>query len=418
MLELEQLIQMRREFHQIAETGWLEFETTIRIIDYLKSYGYDIQYGKSIHGERMGLPTEREMEDHRKTISSKPDYDINEILQGYTGVVASFDTGKEGPTMAMRFDIDANGIEESSDSSHIPQSENFKSKSPLAMHACGHDGHITIGLSVAQWIVQNKDDLKGKFILVFQPAEEGVRGAKSMVEAGVLNGADYFLSGHIGLGSEKGILALGTIGFLATTKIDITFEGEPAHAGVNPELGKNALLAAANCAINLHTLPQFGLGMSRLNVGFLQAGTSRNIVPNKAMMQIETRGENEEINELLKVKVHNVIEGAAKTFDVKYSYVLAGGAPAYNSYNKEFVGKLEEHLREEGFNTAVGRSLGGSEDATYMMNEVESNGGEAMYFLFGTDLAAPHHNNKFDFEEDVLMTAYKAFTSSLELLMK
>ena len=418
MLKLEDLVKMRREFHQIAETGWLEFQTTIKIIDYLKSYGYSVKYGKSIHGERIGLPTAEEMEEQRKTIKVKPDYDISEILEGYTGVVATFDTGKEGPSIAMRFDIDANGIEETNEESHIPQKENFRSKSPKAMHACGHDGHITIGLSVAQWIIENKDKLKGKFILVFQPAEEGVRGAKSMVEAGVLNGADYFLSGHIGLGAEKGILALGTIGFLATTKMDITFEGEPAHAGVSPELGKNALLAAANCAINLHTLPQFGLGMSRLNVGFLQAGSSRNIVPNKAMMQIETRGENEEINELLKEKVINVIQGSAKTFDVKYNYVLAGGAPAYDSYNKQFVEKLDHHLQNEGFKTAVGRSLGGSEDATYMMNEVESNGGEAMYFLFGTDLAAPHHNNKFDFDEDVLMIAYKAFTSCIELLME
>lgn len=418
MLKLEDLIQLRREFHQIAETGWLEFKTTIKIINYLKSYGYSVEYGKGIHGERMGLPTDKEMEEQRNTVKVKPEYDISEILEGYTGVVGTFDTGKEGPIIAMRFDIDANGIEETYDSSHIPTAENFRSKSTKAMHACGHDGHITIGLSVAQWIMEKKDDLKGKFILLFQPAEEGVRGAKSMVEAGVLEGIEYFLSGHIGLGSEPGILALGTIGFLATTKIDIFFEGEPAHAGANPELGKNALLAAANCAINLHTLPQIGLGMSRLNVGFLQAGTSRNIVPNKAKMQIETRGENEKINELLKIKVANVIEGAAKTFDVKYNYVLAGGAPAYNSYNEEFVKKLEHHLKEEGFNTVVGRSLGGSEDASYMMNEVESNGGEAMYFLFGTNLAAPHHNNKFDFDEEVLMTAYKAFTSSIEMLMK
>lgn len=417
MLKLEELIQLRREFHQIAETGWLEFQTTIKIIDYLKSYGYNVEYGKSIHGERMGLPTDKEFEEQISTIKEKPNYDINEILEGYTGAVATFDTGNEGPTMAMRFDIDANGIEETNEDSHIPYKENFRSKRSNAMHACGHDGHITIGLSVAQWIMQNKDGLKGKFILIFQPAEEGVRGAKSMVETGVLNEVDYFLSGHIGLGAEKGILALGTIGFLATTKIDISFEGEPAHAGVSPELGKNALLAAANCAINLHTLPQFGLGMSRLNVGFLQSGTSRNIVPNKAIMQIETRGENEEINELLKVKVANVIEGAAKTFDVKYKSVLAGGAPAYNSYDKEFVEKLDTHLKNEGFNTAIGRSLGGSEDASYMMNEVESNGGKAMYFLFGTDLAAPHHNNKFDFDEEILMTAYKAFTSSIELLM-
>ena len=76
--------------------------------------------------------------------------------------------------------------------------------------------------------------------------------------------------------------------------MDIYFEGVPSHAGAAPELGKNALLAAASCALNLHTLTQFASGMSRLNVGILNAGSSRNIVPGKAMMQIETRGENED----------------------------------------------------------------------------------------------------------------------------
>ncbi len=412
------LSRLRREFHKMPEIGWLEFETTVKIIDYLKKLGYEITYGKSIHSERMGLPTKEEMMKHRDELDLMRDYDISEILEGYTGVVAILDTNKPGDTIAMRFDIDANGIEESDDEEHLPKKKGFRSKNNKAMHACGHDGHISIGLGIAEYLMINKERLNGKFILIFQPAEEGVRGAKSMVDAGILSGVKYLLSGHIGLGVEKGILAIGTVGFLATSKINVYFEGVPSHAGVSPELGKNALLAAASCALNLHTLTQFGAGMSRLNVGVLEAGTSRNIVPHKAMMQIETRGENEEVNEGLKAKVDKVIEGSATAFDVKYRSTLTGGAPSYFNRNKKFIHRISNELQKEGFEIDLERSLGGSEDITYMMNKVEENGGDSIYFIFGTNLSAAHHNNRFDYDEDVLIMAYKAFIRTIEILSK
>lgn len=410
---------LRREFHKIAEPGWLEIQTTIKIINYLKSYGYEIKYGKSIHSDnRMGLPSEKIRKEYIDSLDLDVDYDITEILEGYTGVVATLDTGRKGPTIGMRFDIDANDIEESDAEEHIPSKEGFKSENNFAMHACGHDGHISIGLSVAKWIMREKDNLKGKFVIIFQPAEEGVRGAKGMVEKGVVDELDYFLAGHIGLGVESGVLGLGTVGFLSTSKMDIHFKGVSSHAGAAPELGKNALLAAASCSLNLHTLTQFASGMTRLNVGVLNAGSSRNIVPSNATMQIEIRGENEEITDQLNEKVEKVIEGSAKTFDVEYEIIKQGGAPAYNKYDKEFVGMIAAHLEEKGFNIDIARSLGGSEDVTYMMNRVEEKGGKSIHFGFGTELAGAHHNNKFDFEEEALEMAFDALTNTVKLLIQ
>lgn len=410
---------IRREFHKIAEPGWLEVQTTIKIIDYLKSYGYDIEYGKSIHSDdRMGLPSEKIRKNYIDSLDLDVEYNIAEILEGYTGVVATLDTGKKGPTIGMRFDIDANDIEESHDEEHIPNKENFRSENNFAMHACGHDGHISIGLSIAKWLMEEKENLKGKFVIIFQPAEEGVRGAKGMVEKGVVDEVDYFLAGHIGLGVESGVLGLGTIGFLSTAKMDVHFEGVSSHAGAAPELGKNALLAAASCSLNLHTLTQFAAGMSRLNVGILNAGSGRNIVPSNATMQVETRGETQEINDSLNEKAKKVIEGSAKAFDVKYEIVEAGSAPAYNKYDKEFVEKIAENLKEKGFNIDIARSLGGSEDVTYMMNRVEEKGGKSVHFGFGTNLAGPHHNNKFDFEEETLEMAFDALKNTIELLLE
>lgn len=413
---IKRFADLRREFHKCAEIGWLEFETTVKIIKYLKSFGYDVMYGKRIHSQRMGLPDEKIMREHRDKLSLKADFDISEILQGYTGAVAMIDTHKDGPTIAMRFDIDANGIEETKDENHIPNKENFASLNKNMMHACGHDGHIAIGIALAQKLMEEKENLRGRFILIFQPAEEGARGAKSIVGTGVLNRVDYLLSGHIGFRAEENEIVCGTIGFLATSKLDIYFQGRPAHAGASPELGKNALLAAASCTLNLHTLTQFGSGMSRLNVGVLKAGDARNIVPYKAEMQIETRGENEKINELLLAKVQNVIEGSSKAFDVKYKVVHVGGAPSYKEYNKKFVEKLTKNLNIEGYKLTIGKSFGGSEDVTYMMNEVEKNGGKSVYFMFGTKLAAPHHNNKFDFDENILKLSYDVYMQSIDAI--
>lgn len=413
----QKLIDLRREFHKCAETGWLEFETTVKIIKYLKSFGYEVKYGKEIHGKRMGLPDDDTIKKHREAISTDADFDISEILDGYTGAVGILDTHRNGPVIALRFDIDANGIEESNDKAHRPTMEGFASKNINAMHACGHDGHIALGIAVAEQLAKEKDHLSGKYILIFQPAEEGVRGAKSIVESGILTNVDYLISGHIGLGVEENEVVCGTLGFLATSKLDIYFEGKPAHAGANPEIGKNALLAACSCALNLHTLTQFGSGMSRLNVGVLKAGTARNIVPHKAFMEIETRGENEDVNGLLLQKVHHVIEGSAKSFDVMYNIVEAGGAPAYNNFDEYFIDTLAEVLKKKGIKVTTGKSLGASEDITYMMNEVERNGGKSVYLMFGTKLAAPHHNNRFDFDESVLNLAYKSYLEIIRSLL-
>lgn len=308
-------VELRRDFHSYPEVGWLEFRTTIKIIDFLKELGYELDYGKKIHSpSRMGLPSKEEAQQHLQGLALKANYDIEEILESYTGAVARLDTGRPGPKIGLRFDIDALRIEESQDQDHLPVKEGFVSKNTSSMHACGHDGHAAIGLDLARWLMDNKDQLSGSFVLIFQPAEEGVRGAKSMVEAGVLDGLDYLLGGHIGNSGDKDILGVGTRGFLATSKLDVSFTGIPSHAGASPEKGKNALIAAASATMALHSLTQFSTGMGRLNVGVLKAGSSRNIVASQALMQIETRGESQEINDQILARTYQVIEGTAQVF--------------------------------------------------------------------------------------------------------
>ncbi len=141
--------------------------------------------------------------------------------------------------------MDALDLSEALDDSHRPFRDGFASCNPGMMHACGHDGHTTIGLGLAQVLKQYEAQLNGTIKLIFQPAEEGTRGARAMVAAGALDGVDYFTAIHIGTGVPEGTVICGSDNFMATTKFDVRFTGVAAHAGGKPEEGRNALLAAA-----------------------------------------------------------------------------------------------------------------------------------------------------------------------------
>ena len=406
------LIETRRFYHKIAEPGWLEFKTTINIIKTLKKIGVsEILYGKKIHSPKymQALPAKEKLKAYASTIETERDFDISEILEGFTGAVAIIDTKKSGPSVGFRFDIDALNIRESEEASHRPKKEKFISENNFAMHACGHDGHISIGLFLAEFLEKNKDRLKGKYTIIFQPAEEGLRGAKSMVETGIVDDIDYFFASHIGMGVENGKICVGTSGFLASTKVDVSFKGVSSHAGALPEAGKNANLAAASALLNLHTLPQFSTGMARINVGVIRGGSIRNAISDKAILKMETRGENEKINQSLLERSRQVIEGAAKQYDLSYQIKIVGSAPALIKTEEDFYKKINEILQAKGYKTYLNGKFKASEDVIHFINRVESRGGHAIHFIFGTKLAASHHSNNFDFDETCLETGLGVF---------
>ena len=299
-----ELIARRRDLHTHPETGWTEFRTASLIINELKALGYEVHFGAEVVAEKsmMGRPSVKELEAYMKraiTEGADPVL-VEKMAGGKTGVVGILDTGRPGKTVAFRFDMDCNDVEEEKGEGHRPAAEGFCSTHAKAMHACGHDGHVTIGLAVAKLLKENMDALNGRIKLIFQPAEEGVRGALAMVDAGVVDDVDFLFGGHIGFKcTQADTLVTMTDGFLATTKMDAEFHGVSAHAGAAPEEGKNALLAAAQAAISLSTISRHSQGSSRINVGVLNAGTGRNVVPDIASMKIETRGGNTVINEFM-----------------------------------------------------------------------------------------------------------------------
>ncbi|GHH99872.1 amidohydrolase [Neobacillus kokaensis] len=414
----QSLIEWRRDFHTYAESGWVEFRTASIVASKLSSWGYDVSVGREVVDEqsRMGVPDEAALEQHKQRALSQGGHQewIDQMAGGFTGVVGVLNTGRPGPTIGLRFDMDALDIQESSDGSHRPLQEGFFSLNENMMHACGHDAHTAIGLGAASVLSNMKDQLNGCYKLIFQPSEEGVRGAKSMVNAGVVDDVDIFIAMHIGLGAELGEFICSDLGFLATTKFDVTFTGKAAHAGANPEEGNNALLAAATATLNMHAISSHSQGSSRINVGVFQAGSGRNIIPNKAFLKVETRGETTEVNEYMCKRAFTIIQSASDMYDVTSSIKLTGEAKTVKP-STELLSFLRNQARSvTEIHTIKGVfQSGGSEDATYMMSRVQEKGGQAAYVVFGTPLAAGHHNEKFDIDEKVMPIAVKTLINCI-----
>lgn len=408
---IPQLKSWRRDFHQFAESGWLEFRTATLVAEVLHNLGYSLQLGREvIHADaRMGLPSAgvlQQQEARALEQGALPQW-LSHFSGGFCGIVATLDTGRPGPVMGFRVDMDALDLNESQAADHLPQREGFASCNPGMMHACGHDGHTTIGLGVATVLMAMKDQLSGTIKLIFQPAEEGVRGAKAMVEAGVVDDVDLFTAIHLGTGVPAGELVCGSDNFLATTKLDVNFSGVGAHAGGRPEDGRNALLAAAQATLALHSLTQHSGGVARVNVGVLQAGTGRNVVADCALMKVETRGVSNQVNDDVYQQALRVIAGAATMYGVEYAVTLTGEARSCTP-TQPWVDFIHQQAEALGlFHSVVDhkQQAAGSEDATCMMERVKQRGGQASYAIFGCELAAGHHNAKFDFDEQIMVTA-------------
>ncbi|WP_345827407.1 amidohydrolase [Pantoea sp. BRR-3P] len=412
-----QMQAWRRDLHHFAESGWLEFRTATLVAEELHRLGYQLKLGREVidADARMGLPSDEvlaQQEARALEQGALPQW-ITHFSGGFCGVVATLETGRPGPVMGFRVDMDALDQNESRASDHLPTREGFASCNPGMMHACGHDGHTTIGLALAGVLMEMKDQLSGTLKIIFQPAEEGVRGAKAMVAAGVVDDVDLFTAIHLGTGVPAGEIVCGSDSFLATTKLDVTFTGVGAHAGGKPEEGRNALLAAAQATLALHNLPQHSGGVARVNVGVLQAGSGRNVVPDYALMKVETRGASNEVNDDIYQQALRVIAGAAAMYGVEYDVKLMGGARSCTP-SQPWVAFIHQQAEALGIFTSVvdtKQQAAGSEDATYMLERVQQRGGQSSYVIFGCALAAGHHNARFDFDEAIMATAVQTLAT-------
>ncbi|EIB6307443.1 amidohydrolase [Salmonella enterica] len=416
----ETLVAWRREFHRYPEPGWGEFVTTARIIELLELMGHQILTGTDIINPQFICGRNPVVVEKAKQAAREHGVDDMQLARigEYTGSAVVFDTGRPGPTVALRFEIDCVCVQETMRPEHVPNKENFSSTNPGYMHACGHDGHTAIGLGVARWLMENKElPLKGIIKLIFQPAEEGVRGARPVAESGILDDVDYFACGHLGCDIPSGVVVVAPERYLSTLKMDLRFKGEAAHAGMAPHAGKNALLAACNATLQIMSLPTHGEGMTRVNVGMLKGGEGRNVIPAFAEMQIEVRGENEKINNYMTKEALRRAHGVAQSFNVELETEVMGEAVDF--VPDEEMSALVASVAQDIPSVKEVRptmNFNGSDDATLLIKRVQAHGGKAAYFIIGSDLKAGHHQAEFDIDENQLWTGFSMFTGLLKHL--
>ncbi len=418
---LEQAIKIRRDLHMYPEVGWLEVRTASIVAHYLEELGYEIKIGEDIMvaKERMGMPSKKVFELNTFRALKEGAYEeyVPKLKDGMTAVAGILKCG-EGPTVALRFDMDALNLKEMSTTTPT----NYSSRHPGIMHACGHDGHVSIGIMCATLLSQIKDELHGTIKIIFQPAEEGVRGAKCIVESGFLDDVDYIMASHIMPQIDCDYdLYFGMNHSFATTKLDVLYHGVSTHASEAPQFGKNALLSAANCILNLHSIPRNSDGCTRVNVGTVKAGTSRNVVPETASLELEVRGETTELNKYMECYARDIIRASAFMHDTVVEIKEMGHAPAINC-NKSLMDLFRKTASENMPDLILPKRnvnpLGGSDDFALMMERVQQNGGKATYLKLLTPMTSSLHCADFDFDEKALSKGIRLLSSFAYTLLK
>ena len=439
----QQMTEWRRDFHRYPETGWMEMRTSALIANELKKIGYEVLTGRSVcdANTRMAVPESGVLEQHFERVtgllrgSEAADFLDEDLKEGFTGVVGILHCGQGGqsdresqngqecPVIALRFDIDALPMTEAADEEHRPFREGFSSEFSGMMHACGHDCHAAIGLGTARILAEMREELHGTVKLLFQPAEEGTRGAAAMTAAGHLEGVTFFAGTHVAPdnGPDDGDITPGSYGSLATSKYNVYLHGRSAHAGGVPEQGRNAILAAAHAVVGLAGISRHSGGMSRVNVGVIQGGSASNVVADSCMFSMEVRGATTEINDYMAGRAQEICQAAAMMEGCSCEMELRGRAPSQNSSPelvKRIADVVSEHLPQVRVSSGWNPRNLGSEDIGFMMDRVQEQGGQAVYMRSVTRMASPQHTVRFDVEESVLKKSAAVFSALVYDLLK
>ncbi len=279
-----------------------------------------------------------------------------------------------------------------------------------AMHACGHDAHATIGVGLLHRLSDH--DFEGTLRVLFQPAEEGVRGAQTMIDAGVADEIDNMLAVHMAGDMAVGGVVGSFTGGMATRKLKVDFTGKAAHAAGTPEAGRNALLAASMSVLGIMGLPRFSSADTRLNVGTLVAGDGVNIVPSSAVMTCEARATDDEVVDELADRVRSIVEGASLAQGVRANVAVMGQS-ATVAPDDELIDRIVDVATAHDDVTEVirTRAFAGSGDANLLIRHVQRRGGKGAYLMVGAGSPGPHHSENFDIAEESIPTAIEILES-------
>jgi amidohydrolase len=368
---------LRRDFHRHPELGFQEVRTAGVVARELTDLGLEVSTGV-----------------------------------GKTGVVATLEGGSPGPVLLARFDMDALPIQEETGAE-------YASQNPGVMHACGHDGHTAVGLTVARILEAHKIDLNGTVKFVFQPAEEGLGGAEAMVADGVLDNPTPEKSLSLHLWNDK---PLGWIGVTpgpamsASDRFSVEIRGRGGH-GAAPHLGIDPVVAGAQVISAIQNVVSRNvppLESAVVTVTRMTGGEAFNVIPEMVELRGTIRSFKPEVRQLVLERFQEIVVGVSEAMGCQAEIELRKITPATVN-DREMSGRVREVagriLPEADLDTEE-RTMG-SEDMAYMMDEIPG-----CYFFVGSanpeqGLDAAHHHPKFDFDEQALPRAAALMTASV-----
>lgn len=359
----DEFASIRRDIHQHPELAFEEQRTSQLVAGYLRQWGYAVHEGI-----------------------------------GGTGVVGVLKNGSGSKSIGIRADMDALPIHEESGVAHC-------SRHAGKMHACGHDGHTAILLCAARYLAESRA-FDGTLNLIFQPAEEGLRGARRMIEDGLFErfpcDAVYALHNMPGLPVGMFVTQPGAMS-ASSDVVTLKLLGVGGH-GAMPHKAKDPVVAAAELVLALQSIvarnvPAGEVGV--ITVGAIQAGEAANVIPDVATLKLSVRSTNPEIRQLLKKRICAIAEGVALAHDLQLELdyderigVLMN-TPAETALLQQVARQVSG---EQGVLTSVPSGYLGSEDFASML-EVRP----GCYIVTGNGNSGPSgcmvHNPGYDFND-------------------
>ena len=329
-----------------------------------------------------------------------------------TSVTAVLDTGRPGPYIMLRADMDGLPVAEETG---LP----FASAHPGRMHACGHDGHMAMLLGTAKTLLAIKEHLRGKIMLLFQPAEEDRGGAEPIVASGMLEGVDFCLGAHIWPELPHGVVGVKAGPLMASVgRFEIKVQGRGGHSS-QPHLCVDALDVAGQIVVALRRIPAQQvdpLAPAVLTIGCLQSGATYNVIPDTALILGCVRTYDMGLYQRWGELIGSAAQGVAAAYGASCSVSFVPGHPAVVN-----PPELAAVLREaavgavgEGRVAEPAPSLAGEDFSCYQ----EAMPGCFFFIGSGQDGHAPLHNPHFDFKEDLLAVGPAVFCRAVLALGK
>jgi amidohydrolase len=376
---LEEVIELRRYFHRHPEISFSEHETSTRLSERLRELGLELKR----------CPTE-------------------------TGVVAMLDTGKPGKTVMLRADIDALPIHEES-------GVDFASSADDRMHACGHDAHMGIMVGVARTLVDRIWDVSGRYLFVFQPAEEIVSGAKAMIANGLLDDhhPDSVIGLHVTSFTESGtVITRPGLMWAGSDAYEISFKGPGGHGGMMGRRG-NVLSAQAFLIERLHTVVE-GLEhegvQCHTTVGNIYSDGAWNIVPRGVSIKGSLRTFTPSLREEALGRLRDLLQEVDGEFEVSSNLELVHGTvPLMNEPNvtRTVLDVAQSVIGDKA--SVLGRPLTVSDDFAEFLTRIPG-----CYFMLGAmppgETPPAHHSPGFRIDEGALEIGVKVLAGTASRL--